>query len=193
MHIETAPIHGPHESRDASPIKRVRILTCLFCAFLALNDLSVYFGVRSESVQAMFSNLVGLGNHNNHLFMPQFMIMSPADYYLVTSVEVEGLRPETEEITTIRKWLRSTKGKKLLVHNQVIRSITRRLCSHGGIVRLGLAQIAGDPLYLENACLDPVFASEDRWIPIRLAAPTLDLKKLQRLGLAGDSKDQTLK
>jgi hypothetical protein len=194
MHTETTPIDEPHKLRNGivASVNRVRILTFLFCSFLALNDLSIYFGIRSESVQAMFSNLGAIGNRNNHLFMPQFMVMATGDYYFVTSVQIEGSMPETEEIATIRKFLKSIEGKKTLVHNQVIRSITRRLCNHGGTVRLSLAEITGHALHLENACLDPVFASENRWIPIRLAAPTLDLEKLQQLGLAGDSKVRTV-
>jgi hypothetical protein len=194
MHTETAPVDDPHKLQygTVDSVKRIRILTLLFCSLLALNDLSIYFGVRSESVQAMFSNLVAIGKRNNHLFMPQFMIISTGDYYFVTSVQIDGLRPETEEITTIRKFLKSTEGKKTLVHNQVIRSITRRLCNHGGKVRLSVAQITGHQLQLENACLDPVFATENRWVPIRLAAPTLDLEKLEQLGLAGDNKHRTV-
>ena len=175
-----------------SPVKKIRVLTFLLCSFLISNDLSVYFGVHSESVQAMFSNLIAVGNNNNHLFMPQFRITHLGDYYFVSSVRIDGLREDTEEVKAIRSWLATDWGENTLLHNQVIRSVTRRLCNHGGTVRLDLIQMTGAKIHLENACNDPFFASESRWIPIRLHAPYLDYGWLQHTGVVS-SKDHLWK
>jgi hypothetical protein len=162
-------------------IAKVRLVTLMFCSLLVVNDLSIYFGVHSESVQAMFSGLLGIGTHNNHLFMPQINVTTIGDYYFVSSIQIEGLNANTEELQAIQRWVLSRQGKKTLVHNQVIRSITRRLCDHGGTVRLKLRSTEGKEVNVENACSDAVFGSENRWIPIRLHPPAIDYATLQWL------------
>jgi hypothetical protein len=171
----------PLSPNDHRSIAKVRLVTVLFCSLLAVNDLSIYFGVHSESVQAMFSGLLGLDTHNNHLFMPQFHITSIGDYYFVSSVRIEGVNANTEELQAIQRWLLARQGKKTLVYNQVIRSITRRLCNHGGSVRLQLRSVEGREINVENACRDAIFASENRWIPIRLHPASIEYGTLQWL------------
>jgi hypothetical protein len=166
---------------DRRSIAKVRLTTLLFCSLLVMNDLSIYFGVHSESVQAMFSGLVGLGTHNNHFFMPQFNVTTIGDYYFISSVQIDGVNANTEELQAIQRWMMSRQGKKTMVHNQVIRSIARRLCDHGGTVRLRLRSPEGKDVNIENACSDAVFRSEDRWIPIRLHPPSIEYGTLQWL------------
>jgi hypothetical protein len=166
---------------DRRALAKVRLVTVLCCSLLVANDASIYFGVQSDSVQAMFSGLRGMGARNNHLFMPQFNVTTIGDYYFVSSVQIEGLNANTEELQVIHRWLLSRQGKKTLVYNQALRSITRRLCEHGGTVRLKLRSIEGNDVAVENACMDAVFASEDRWIPVRLRPPSIDYKTVRRL------------
>jgi len=169
----------PHDARRS--IVKVRLVTLMCCSLLVVNDLSIYFGVHSESVQAMFSGLMGMGTHNNHLFMPQFHVTTIGDYYFVSSVQIDGLNANTEELQAIQRWVLARQGKKTLVYNQVIRSITRRLCDHGATVRLKLRSTEGRDVNVENACRDAVFGSENRWIPVRLHPPTIDYGTLQWL------------
>ena len=175
-------MHGQSLSRDdRRSVVKLRLLAVTFCLFLAANDLSIYFGVHSESVQAMFSGMLGMGTHNNHFFMPQLNVTNLGDYYFVSSVQIEGLNANTEELQAIQRGLLARQGKKTMVYNQVIRSITRRLCEGGGSVRLELRSVDGKEVHLAHACGDADFGSENRWIPIRLHPPTIDYETLRWL------------
>lgn len=162
--------------------RTARVAIALWASLWAINDLLPFVGGRDDSCQTMFSSLEwGEADEdgrawNNHLFMPQRMLLDGWVLLEVEDVRIGGGRLDARG-RALARWLRRPARARSL---ESVRVSVAQLCEANHTVALryrrhwprpsgrwGEAHAPDPFLVVPDACAEPFLSSPAWWVPVR--------------------------